>query len=240
MPAGRIARTSGIKRPRDLHAFDQRDPVHVLQIVIAGERLQRLVGWRGVAPEERHHHGAGPGLDRDPRPQARVDSVFGDAQVGVRHLVVFLAAHLRQKHALAVDADFELVRIFQARQVADDVLQQKDAEIVFAIQRKIVVDQNAAARAQRQALDVMFLVEIRRSLKHQADGIDRWIADCQGRDLVGCREILVQQRWREAQHIGDVVEPVGFVVGGKIRCRVDIQIQKIVDRVAVLGAIQAV
>ena len=195
---------------------------------------------RGVAPEKRHHHGPGPGLDRDARPQPRVDGVLGDAQVGVRHLVVFLAADRRQKHALAVDADFELVRILQTRQVADDVLQQKNAEVVFAVQRKVVVDQNAAARAQRQSLDVLLLVEIRRSLKHQADGSDGRIAHRQARDLVGCRQVLLQQRRREAQHIGDVVEPVGFVVGGKERRRIDVQVQKIVDRVPVFGPIQPV
>ena len=239
MAAGRIARAGGIVRPGDLHAVDQRDAVHVLQIVVAGERLQRLVGGRGVAAEKRDHHGAGSGLDRDAGPQPRVDGVLGDAQVGVRHLVVFLAAHLRQKHAPAVDADFQLVRILETGQVADDVLQQKNAEVVFAVQRKVVVDENAAARAQRQAFDVLLLVEIRGSLKHQADRSDGRVAHGQARDLVGRRQVLFDQRGGNAQHVGDIVEAVGFIVGGQQRSRVDIQVEKIVDRVSVFGPVHA-
>ena len=156
-PAGRIPRTCGIEGPGDLHAVDTRDAVHVLQIVIPGERLQRLVGGRGVAADKRHDDGPRSGLDRDTCPQARINRIFGDAQVGVRHFVVFLAAYLSQKYAMAVDTDFTLVRILEARKVTDDVLQaqrgdalqQQNAEVVFAVQGKVVVDLDAASRTQR-------------------------------------------------------------------------------------------
>ena len=148
MAAGRVARAGGVERAGDLHAVDARDAVHVLQIVIAGERLQRFVGGRGVAPQERDDHVAGAGFDWYARPQTRVDGVFGDAQIGIGHLVIFLAADLRQKHALAVDADLQLVRIFETGQVADDVLQQENAEVVLAVEREVVADLNASAGPQ--------------------------------------------------------------------------------------------
>ncbi len=50
--AGCVARIRWLDRPGDLHVIDQRDAVHVLQIQVARERLQRLVGLRRIAPQE--------------------------------------------------------------------------------------------------------------------------------------------------------------------------------------------
>ncbi len=89
--------------------------------------------------------------------QARIQRVFGDAQVGVGHFIVFLAAHGGQENARAVDGDFELMRLLQPRDVAYDVLQQRDAEIILGVQREVVMNQDSAARAQREAFDVILL-----------------------------------------------------------------------------------
>ena len=71
--------------------------------------------------------------------------------------VVFLAADLRHEHAFAVDADLDLVRELQAGQVADDVAEKLDAELVLGILREVVLEEQAAASAERQSLDVILL-----------------------------------------------------------------------------------
>ena len=51
--ARRVAGARRVERPGDLDVLDQRHSVHVLQIEIARERLQRLVRFGGVLLEER-------------------------------------------------------------------------------------------------------------------------------------------------------------------------------------------
>ena len=53
--------------------------------------------------------------------QPRIQRVARQRQVGVDHLQVFLAAHRREKHARPIDADFQLMRKLEARQIPDDV-----------------------------------------------------------------------------------------------------------------------
>ena len=62
------------------------------------------------------------------------------------------------------------VRPLEPGHVADDVLQQVDAEVVVAVEREVVADQDAAARAERQAFDVIVLRAIGR---HAIDRADR-------------------------------------------------------------------
>ena len=81
----------------------------------------------------------------------------------------------------------------------------------------------AAARAERQPLDVIVLLRVGR------DPIDLVIdrrqrrADGEPADRLGGREIALHQRRREPQHAGDVVEAVARVVGRQeirdVRCR---------------------
>ncbi len=68
------------------------------------------------------------------------------------------------------------MRKLQARQIPDDVPQQKNIELVLGVQRKIVVDQDSAARAERQPFDVLALGQVRRNLNALADGRDFRIA----------------------------------------------------------------
>ena len=112
------------------------------------------------------------------RVRSRRSSVsFVSAQVRVRQLVVFVAADRRQEHALAVDADLELVRPLEPRHVADDVLQEDDVEFVGRVEREVVPDEHAAARAERQAFDVIALRAIGRHAVDRADRRRRRVAD---------------------------------------------------------------
>ncbi len=154
-PAGGVARPGGFEWPRHLHVIDQRDAVHVLQIQIARERLQRLVRFRRIAPQERHRDIVRPRLHMHLGPQPGIQRVARQRQIGIHQLEVFFAAHRRDKHALAIDTDLKLMRKLHAGQVADDIPQQEDVELVVGVQREIVMDQDSAARPQRQPLDVL-------------------------------------------------------------------------------------
>ena len=99
--------------------------------------------------------------------------------------------------------------------------------------------EGAAARAERQAFDVILLRAIRRHAVHRADRRRPGIADGKRADLARGRQILLEERRRHFQHVRDVVEPVRLVVRGKKRRGVDVECQHVVNGGRVLGAVQA-
>ena len=141
----------------------------------------------------------------------------------VRHQVVFLAADLHQEHALAVDRDLELMRELEPGHVADDVPQQLDAEVVVGVLRKVVPEEQAAARAERQSLDVVLLRVVGRNAIGQRRTTSLSNADRQAADLARGRQVLLEQRRRDPQNVGDVVEPVALVVGRQQSSDVDLE-----------------
>ena len=116
--------------------------------MIAFVRLQRLVRLGVIPFDERHADHSRTGLHEGALLEPLVDLVRrrGHGQIG--RAVVFLAADLRHEHALAVDADLDLVRELQAGQVADDVAEELDAEFVLGILREVVFEEQAAAGAR--------------------------------------------------------------------------------------------
>ena len=58
------------------------------------------------------------------------------------------------------------------------------------------------------------LSQVARHAEHLADWLDRWVPHCQGRDLARARQLLLQERGRNFQDVGDIVEAVGLVVSG--------------------------
>ena len=129
--------------------------------------------------------------------------------------------------------------VLQPLHVADDVAHEKDAELVFGILREVVAEEQTAARAERKSFDVIFLrVVWRNSIGEPHDIVIR--SNSQAADAARGREVLLEQRWRYAQHAGDVVEPVALVVGRQQIGDVDVKVEQIANRVAVLRAIQAV
>ena len=65
------------------------------------------------------------------------------------------------------------------------------------------------------------------------------IADRQGADLSGRRQIALLQRRRNAQHVGDVVETVGRIVRRQQRGGVHIEREHVMDGVGVFGTVEA-
>ncbi len=81
--------------------------------------------------------------------------IVSDAGLALRRL------HREQLHPLAIEQQLELVRLAQAFDVLVAVARQANLDLVLAVQREGVVDQRAAARAERQAVEVLLLREVR-------------------------------------------------------------------------------
>jgi hypothetical protein len=104
-----------------------------------------------------------------------------------------LAIPVKQVDALAVDRDLELLAVDPAEHGLEVAGHALDVERVLAIGRELVRDQDAAAGAERQPLDVMVLRRIRR---HVEDPLGRrgHVADRQPADLAGRRKVRLHQR----------------------------------------------
>ena len=100
-------------------------------------------------------------------------------------------------------------------------------------------DGDAAARGERQLLgDAPVLPQVFVDGEDLRHGPERWIADRQAADFARRRQVALGQHRRDGQNVGDVVETVTRIVGRKQQIRVDIEREKIADRVGVLGPIQ--
>ena len=96
------------------------------------------------------------------RSRKRVSSVVARRRrVQVVRLLVLRAAEAGEVDALAVERDLEIVRDFEAADDVDGLAVQPRLDDVLAIDREGVADQDAAARADRQALDVIVLRQVR-------------------------------------------------------------------------------
>ena len=127
-------------------------------------------GWRSVsiaAPlEERHADDMRPGRHRHPKLQVPVDAFVG---VVVAHPVA-IRRHGKELETLPVKGDFELVRLAQPFDVLVPVPHQADLDFVVSGARKGVVDDRAAARAEGQAVHVLFLREVGREVTTRIAG----------------------------------------------------------------------
>ena len=65
------------------------------------------------------------------------------------------------------------------------------------------------------------------------------IAHREPRDFGRSRQVLLEQRGRDGQHLRDIVETIGRIVGRQQTGCVDVQIQHVIDGVLVFRAIQA-
>ena len=142
-------------------------------------------------------------------------------------------------HALAVEADLELVRFGEPHDPADEVAQQVDLDAVLAVDREVVTDHRAAARAERHPFEPVVLRQVGRDLVGIGLTADRRIADRLLADLARRLQIALEQRRRDTEDVADVVEAVARVVWRQ-QCRdVDVEPEQIANRVVVLGAVEA-
>ena len=117
--------------------------------------------------------------------------------------------------------------------------QQLGPELVLAVDGKVVLEDEPAARAERQPFDPAVLRQIGRGLVVRRVRLDGRVADGRGRNLQRDGEIALEQQRRSLEHIGDVVEAVARAIGRQQRLDVDRHAEQVADRIAVLGAVQA-
>ena len=111
-------------------------------------------------------------------------------------------------------------------------------ELVLAVRREVVAGDDAAARAEGHAVEALVLRGVAR---RQIGGLGRRlpVADRHAGDARRRRRVRLEQRRRDRQRPGDVVEAVGRIVGRQQRGGVDLQVEQIADGVGVLGAVQS-
>ena len=102
-----------------------------------------------------------------------------------------------------------------------------------------MADRDSAARAERQAFDVLVLRKVGARAIDRAGGADRRIAHRQPADIPRSRHVAFEQRRRSFQDVRNVVETVAFVVGRQQGRGIDIERKQIANRVGVFGSIQA-
>ena len=220
-------------RPRDRQALDVGLEARIASRTLTGERPQVQLAdslrlRRGLA-QEGDADLVRPGGDRRPHLEGLDLRRIETARiVGIGRL-----ADGQQRDPLAVDGDLQVVRLDAQRPV------RQNLEDVLGVLGKVVVDDHAAAGAERQPFHAPVLPQIggdpeglgRRRRHGRGDG--------EPADLARGRQIPLHQGRRDAEHAGDVVEAVAGVVGREQVVDADVQGEQIADRVAVLGPAQA-
>ncbi len=233
---GRIERT-GHRDSQDVWRTDQRlrriggraqDGLQAARVLDLGASRER--GADGVRASREWH----------PHLQACLDRVRVRGLVLQHALEVLGAADGLGEDLPTVHHDLQLARELEPANQAEIGLEQPDLDHVLAVERQRGCHGHAAARAERQALVVPVLRMIGRGAKHAGPGHDvRGVADSEGGDLGRRGSVALQQRRRGVQHLADVVETVGRLVGRQKRRDVHVERQQIANRVGVLGAVQA-
>ena len=262
LPARQPGGSGGVVRADDLHLGDAR--VALLEFVLsegvrrAVERQRQNPFRQRRAPVEGEPDLMPSGGDRraDLQPLVGVQRVqlpFGEGArvvdalelAGVAHrralALLPVAAHREAADPLAVHADVELVRPAEAAHVAVLLLPQAEPDDVLAVDREVVLDGDAAARPERQVVaDGSVLV-------HRAvDGIDlgyrahAGIAHDELADAARRGQVALDQRRRDGEDLGDVVEAFLLVIGRQQGVDVDLEAEDVADGVGVLGAVETV
>ncbi len=114
-----------------------------------------------------------------------------------------------------------------------------DIELIFAVGREQMLDDQSASRTQGQTLDVDTLIGASRRAVGVAGGLCGRTADGAAEHLACSRYVLIEKRRGDLQYAGDIIETFRFVVFGKERGRIDMQPEQVFDGIGVFGAIEA-
>ena len=142
---------------------------------------------------------------------------------------------LRTVDRLAVDRDVERRRRRGRRRRR----RRRSQNSYSASSGKVCGDEQAAARAERQPLDVLVVRPLAGRRVGDLRRRRRAIAHGLAADLHRRRDVALHERRRHGERFGDVVEAFVRVVGRQQRLDVDVDRQQIADGVGVLGAVQA-
>ncbi len=194
------------------------------------DRRHQVVHRPFEPPQERRRHAL--------RASLHIDRLGLERQA--RGGLVHPRVDVEEGGALAVDGDLDLLTPGGvAEQHAEGLGEEIHAEGVVAIGRERVHDRDAAAGAERRAVDAG---QLRGRLRQRVGGLAGravGIADRQRRHAAGGAQVALEQRRREALGVGDVVEALTDGVGRQERRDVDVHAEQVVDGAGVLGAVEA-
>ena len=244
--------------PADLHAVDGRVPLPAL---VDGEGEAGLPGLEDalrlpvLALERDADHplarlGAEPHLEALVGPEhvglpvgmAEERGVPGEAGRGGGGVGGASAPDREPGDEPAVDPHVEVLGCAEAADVVGVGALKPQPDGVLAVHREAVAHRDAPARSEREVL-AQSVVLIQQ--EGNAVGLDarhrRRQPHREPRDLARRREVALQQGRRDRQHRRHVVEAVLVgVVGGQEGRDVDLDLEQVAHRVAVLGPVQAV
>ncbi len=211
--------------------------LHARMPILVEMRLVRLLrgfDQRGVLPHECRCDGMRPGR----HVQANLEPLV-HVFVGVVLTQPIPARRNRELlHARAVEQNLQLVRLGQPLDVLVPVARKLHLNLVLAVERERMREENPAARPERQSLDVLLLREIGRKDDDAAGGCPEGAADRHARDLLRGGEVALHQSGRQTAD-AHVVEAVARLVDRQQLGDIHVQRQDVADGVAVLGAVQA-
>ena len=253
-PARGVPGTGRVVGPADADGGD--GGVAVIGLVVRQHlarlaRQQDALGLPDVA-DERHPDSARPRLDRHADLEALVRRLqvrlplriapLGDGERDWRGPAAVLAADREALHQLAVDANVEEVLAAQAENVVLPVGPQLDLDQVLAVDREVVGNRHPAPGAEGQVLALaVVLQQQQRHVERLERGRGRRQAHRETADGARRRQVALELRGRDGQHVGVVVEAgVRRLVARQQRRHVEIEGEEIANRVAVLGAVQPV
>ena len=183
------------------------------------------------------------------QPRAVQPQIHADLRRGwrsARRLVFVLRRVLQERHAQRAQTGFDRQPHFEPASVIGLNASGRDANLVFRVERKVVLEGKAASRTKRQIVAHPFIppgqaeLRVSRWLELLHDRLHLDVADRQPADLSGGRQIPLEQRRRRRQHVGDVVEAVAGVVYRQPRSRFDVEREQIANCVAVFSSIEPV
>src|SRR5262249_52077244 len=102
-----------------------------------------------------------------------------------------------------------------------------------------VLDRNATARTERQAIQMFVLLEIVRNAIVIDIGRRRRCADGKAADLLSSRQVSLDQRRRHLQYTGYIVEAITAIIWRQERAHVHVEVKEITNHVLIFGAVQA-
>ena len=116
------------------------------------------------------------------------------------------------------------------------VARQPDRDLVIAVDRELVTDECAAARAERKPVEMFLLRQIGPEPHSCAARRKARPSDGELANLLRCRHVAFEQRRGEIPY-RDVVEPISGRVVRQQRRRVDFERQQVANGVAVFGPV---
>jgi hypothetical protein len=149
-----------------------------------------------------------------------------------------LARHCEQLSAATVDADLELLIVRPHRHVVLEVARQTHLDHVLAVHRKRTRDAHAAARAERQTVEMLLLRKIIRNPIQLCVRREHRRPDREPAHFLRRGKISFHQRRRHPEYAGHVVESIARIVRRQQRRHIDLHGEQVAYDVLILGAIE--